>query len=124
MVRRFAVSIALVWMCLHALSVATGTIVLLATGNAGAEIVCTCVHGDGDDVRCPMHHKPAGSGPCHLQHAQGDLDAALLSTLVPLTLPAASAAIVVDPAPSDVIEDAQPPFVTRVAPPDCPPPRV
>jgi hypothetical protein len=121
-VRLLVVPVAVAWLFVHGSVVAATTVLLVTTGNAASDLVCTCGHGE-DHGMCPMHHKPADSARCRIQSTQNDLGVALLSTLGPLTLPAVTVGIV--PAMSAPLakgyDDTLP--LDRTAPPDAPPPR-
>lgn len=120
-VRRLIGPVALACVFLH-VSVIVGTsVLLLTTGSAASDIICTCAHG-GDHTSCPMHHKPADSARCRMQNTQSDLGLALLSMLGPLTLPVA-ATVVVDRSSPRAIEYRSPFLSDRSAPPEPPPPR-
>ena len=121
-VRFVVVPVAVAWLFVHVSVVAAATVLLITTGNAAADLVCTCAHGE-DHGMCPMHHEPADSARCRMQSTQNDLGVALLSMLGPLTLPAVTAGIV--PAISAPLakgyDDRLP--LDWTAPPDAPPPR-
>lgn len=121
-VRLLVVPVAIAWLFVHVSVAAATTVLLIATGNAASDLVCTCAHGE-DHGMCPMHRKPADSARCRMQGAQNDLGAALLSMLGPLTLPASAAGIV--PAIAAPLakgcDDSLP--LDWTAPPDAPPPR-
>lgn len=121
-VRLFLVPVAVAWLFLHVSVVAATTVLLITTGNAASDLVCTCGH-DGDHGMCPMHHKPADSARCRMQSTQTDMGGALLSMLGPLTLPIATVEIA-PMVPTSVAKgyDAQLPL-DWTAPPDAPPPR-
>ena len=93
-VRRRIVQVACAWLFLHVSVVAGTTVLLVATGSAAPDVVCTCAHG-ADHTSCRMHHKPADSARCRLQSTQNDLGFALLSMLGP-PLPVSAAIVVAD----------------------------
>jgi hypothetical protein len=106
----------------HVSVVAATTILVITTGSAASDIVCTCTH-DADHAVCPMHHRAADSARCRMQSTQRDLGTALLSTLGPLTLPVATVeTFAVTSAPLPRGYDARLPL-DWTAPPDAPPPR-
>ena len=121
-VRLLVVPVAVAWLFVHSSVVAATTVLLITTGNAASDVVCTCGHGE-DHGMCPMHHRPSDAARCRMQNTQSDLGAALLSMLGPLTLPAAPVGIM--PAISAPIakgyDDRLP--LDWTAPPDAPPPR-
>ncbi len=120
--RRFLVPAAVAWLFLH-VSVVTGTTaLLLTTGTAAADIVCTCAHG-ADHGSCPMHKTSQGSARCRMQSTQNDLGHALFSMLGPLALPpGAATALTVVSAPVPKGYNSTLPSDWAV-PPDAPPPR-
>jgi hypothetical protein len=121
MIRRLIIPVACTGLLLHVSVVAGTTVLVAATGRAGADLVCTCTHGA--DHACPMHHNPADSARCRLQSTQSDLGLALLSALGPLTLPVAAASVVADATPSRPVEYEPPLLSDATLPPDPPPPR-
>jgi hypothetical protein len=121
-IRRFLVPVAIAWLVAHVSIVAGTTVLLVTTGSAASDIVCTCAHG-ADHGMCPMHHKPVDAARCRMQSTQNDLGTAQLTMLSPLTLPVATVDIVaVISAPLPKGYDASLPL-DWTAPPDAPPPR-
>ena len=120
-VRFLVVPVAVAWLFVHVSVVAATTVLLITTGNAASDLVCTCGHGE-DHGMCPMHHEPADSARCRMQSTQNDLGVALLS-MGPLTLPAATVGIM--PAISAPLAKGYDDRLTLdwTAPPDAPPPR-
>ena len=121
-VRRLIIPIACAWLLLHVSLVAVTTVVLITSGSAASDLVCTCAHG-ADHTSCPMHHKPVDSARCRLQSTQSDLGFALLSMLGPVTLPVAPATVAADATPSRSIEYQAPLLSDSTLSPDPPPPR-
>jgi hypothetical protein len=120
-VRRLIVQVACAWLFLHVSVVAGTTVLLVATGSAASDLVCTCAHG-ADHTSCRMHHKPADSARCRLQSTQNDLGFALLSMLGP-PLPVAAATVVADATLSRPLEYQPPVLSDGTFSPDPPPPR-
>ncbi len=121
-VRALLVPVAVAWLFVHVSVVTATTALMVTTGSAGSDIICTCADGADHGV-CPMHHKPADSARCRMQGTQSELSGALLSMLGPLALPVATVnTVTVSSAPLSEGYEATLPL-DWTAPPDGPPPR-
>jgi hypothetical protein len=120
--RGLLVPLTAIWLSLH-LMVGTGmTIMVLLSGSATSDIVCTCAHG-ADHGSCPMHRAPSDSTRCRLQSTSDDLGLAVRSMLGPLALPATPVREVAEAsAPVPKGYDSTLPLDWTV-PPEPPPPR-
>jgi hypothetical protein len=115
--------LAIVWLLSHAFVLGAAPVRLcLELSSRGADSVCTCSHGDGQE--CPMHHRAATpSSGCACRSTTDVATAALGSLLGPVALTSVSSEFDHFPRKGDLVVSALTFALDTITVPDAPPPR-